>query len=208
MARGDNASTRNLAPENEASATYLNRILLDWRGSDPLNRGSISDAMLVRMIAKQTGKPIPRPTFSSWKVGTRIPSPEYVDILSEFFAINPKDMYEAFGHEYNPPLSFEEFYQQVEEAIEEWKAGNRPDEDNWGEILDGPGGKRIAWEWVLEKLKLYLDPIWTGGNWQESAWKIIGETLLKSNEPLIVKAHLLANYTEFEEVQRHIMKNR
>jgi hypothetical protein len=181
MARGDNALTRNLSPENEAAATYLNKILLDWRGKDPLNRGSISDASLVRMITQQTGKPIPRPTFSSWKVGTRLPGPEYIDILSKFFEIEPKEMYEAFGHDYDPPMSFEELYRQAEIVSKEEKWPDR--------------------EMILERLAWYNNPDWLSGLY--SGWRKVVDTVMENEKnTLFDKAAILAAITEFDRFNR------
>lgn len=201
MGRGQRIVGRDLPPEHVTAATFLHKSMLNWRSKDPMERSVLSDTIIVDMIEKKTGVKIPRSTLSSWKSGVRIPSPEYIEPLSVFFEVDPFEMAEAFGHEYVPPMSFREFYRQIEIAIEEWKDGKRPNED---------------WKMhsrILEGLALYFNDEWMAAATRDEdgeldGWIPVAETVLRSDIPLVLKAHQLLFLAEAEENQRYVVAHK
>jgi transcriptional regulator with XRE-family HTH domain len=172
-----------LTPEQKHSKDYLQQLLWKWRGEDLSNRAETQDRELAEMMG------IGRPTLSNWLAGRRIPGAESVKILADFFKIDYKEAFEAFGHEYEPPITFEYIYQYAKESI-------ATEPDIW-----------IQAELNLKYLKKYLDAQWLEEH--HSAWKKIQDTIMSGKETLREKALMLAALAEIYEVtqgrQTHLL---
>lgn len=197
MGRGLNRTERVLSPDEERASKYLNDLILDWQKKDPIIRGRLRNTDLVRIIQQRTGKAISTSTIGKWLLGEKIPNEESTKLIVETFEADPHRTYEAFGHEYNPPLTWQEFYRQVEQAIEEWKQGLRPEED---------------WKMhstILKKLALYFDEEWLSKTkyegYRKIGWIPVAELILNNtNAPLIERAHQLMVMTEMEDSFRYV----
>jgi len=138
---------RNLDEKHLRSMEYINGLIvqlqLRLRGKSRLN---ISD--VVRMMNEKLGVELSDTTVGGWTTGKAIPTPESCDMIAKFFEVDPGEVYAACSRPYTPPMTIEEVQRQTIAAIEEWKRGERPNED-WS---DG--------DWILAMLRRYDDPKW------------------------------------------------
>ncbi len=108
-----------LSPAQQRAAEYLNRIVNDWRGIDPLARGRASLEDLAQLISA-SGKGVSAVSVGKWLDGRFIPNERNARAIARAFGRPMDEVFLAFGH--TPPLGFAAFVAEARRAAgkEHW----------------------------------------------------------------------------------------
>jgi len=121
-----NTDKKGLSVEQQRSVEYIHKQLHLWKEKDLVLRQRISLADLADLISEKFANPQKKLTGAAvglWLRGGNIPNSESAWALSQFFGTDPEETFAAFGHDFQPPLTFTAFYEQVKTIAEkeEWQ---------------------------------------------------------------------------------------
>ncbi|MDE1904913.1 MAG: helix-turn-helix transcriptional regulator [Rhodospirillales bacterium] len=171
---------RDLSARQKRSADYLSHVIATWISADPTMRVPMSNVDIAAEITRyivNRAKPITGSALSSWISGRYLPSYENAMAIAAYFGVDPEEALAAFGHKYEPPLTFGRFCDIATAAHAK---------QHWG---DG--------DWIISQLIVTRE--WEAPDRNAPWWRQLAWTALYSDTDVYTRAWQIAHLVEAEQ---------